>query len=74
MSTATIIDNPGDNRRFQAVVTRSHLRLHALGMKHSRMPGTALLKHAAGLTGNKYKRGQYQQAVEDLTALIKELQ
>jgi hypothetical protein len=50
-----------------------HLGLLAKGLKHSRMSGTQVLAAASALTGRKYKRGQYQTAIEDLNNAIKEM-
>jgi hypothetical protein len=52
---------------------RGHLKMLAAGMKNSRLSGKAILGKASELTGNKYKRGQYQLAIDDLNNLIKEL-
>lgn len=58
--------------RFQAVVIRGHLRLHLQGLKHSRMSGKQLLDAATSITGQPYKRGQYEQALNDINTWIKE--
>ena len=68
----TTIDNPTQSYVFTAVMLRGHLRLLDKGMKNSRMSGTAVLKHASSITGKPYKRGQYKQAMADLTAHIEE--
>lgn len=62
-----------DPRRFGAVMLRGHLKMLAAGMKNSRLSGKAILGKASELTGNKYKRGHYQLAIDDLNNLIKEL-
>jgi len=62
-----------DTRRFGAVMLRGHLKMLAAGMKNSRLSGKAILNKASELTGSKYKRGQYQLAIDDLNNLIKEL-
>ena len=62
-----------DPRRFGAVLLRGHLKMLDAGMKNSRMSGTAILKKASELTGNKYKRGQYKAAIADLNNLIEEI-
>ena len=62
----TTIENPLENNRFQAVVLRGHLRCCAAGMTHSKINRTRLLQAAGQIVGKKYKRGQYDQAVEDL--------
>ena len=58
--------------RLRAVILRGHLKLLAAGMYNSRFGGTQILAKASEVTGRAYKRGQYQVAVEDLNALIKE--
>lgn len=61
----TTIDNPADDR-VQAIFLKMHLSLHAKGMKHSRMSGTRLLELTSRITGKSYKRGQYEQARNDI--------
>ena len=68
----TTITNPADPL-VQAIFLRVHLGLLAKGLKHSRMSGTQVLAAASALTGRKYKRGQYQTAIEDLNNAIKEM-
>lgn len=68
----TTIENPLEHPTFMSVVLRGHLRLLAAGLKSQRMSGTAILKKASQITGKPYKRGQYKQAVDDLTAHIEE--
>lgn len=64
------LTNPGASNRFAAVMLRGHLRMLDAGMRNSRMSGTAILRKASEVTGNRYKRGQYQAAIADLTAII----
>ena len=66
------VERPHLNDSFQAVLIRGHLRMHIAGMKHSRMSGTKLLAAASTITGKPYKRGQYQAALNDIQAFIKE--
>lgn len=61
----TMIENPG-RPEIQAIFLMYHLKLLNLGMKHSRLSGTQMLKKASAITGATYKRGQYLQAVCDL--------
>ena len=68
----TTIDNPTQSYVFTAVMLRGHLRLLDKGMKNSRLSGIAVLKAASEITGKTYKRGQYKQAIADLTAHIEE--
>ena len=63
----TTIINPTESR-IKAVFVRAHLRMLAAGMRNSRMSGTQILRAATEITGNKYKRGQYNAAIQDLTA------
>jgi hypothetical protein len=67
----TTIENPG-RAKVQAIFLRAHLRLLAAGMKNSQLSGTQILAKAGQITGNTYKRGQYEQALADLTTYIKE--
>jgi len=60
-----MIENPG-RPEVQAIFLISHLKLMKSGMRHSRLSGTQLLKYASSITGSKYKRGQYDQAIKDL--------
>ena len=57
--------NPSDPK-VQAVFLKGHLKLLSVGMKNSRMSGKDILNAATKITGNKYKRGQYTLALEDL--------
>lgn len=67
----TLITNPADPI-VQAIFLKSHLKLMSVGMKHSRMSGKDVLSKASAITGVAYKRGQYDLALKDLTAFIKE--
>lgn len=66
-----LIENPLRNPRFLAATCRAHLRLIAAGMKPPRgvTKGDVLAK-AASLTGKGYKRGQYKEAIADLTTFL----
>lgn len=66
-----IIENPG-RPEVQAAFLKSHLKLMKLGMKNSRISATEMLKKATSITGNKYKRGQFDQAIADLQSIISE--
>ena len=63
------IDNP-QNPAIQAIFLKSHLRMLSHGFKNSRMSGLQILKLASNLTGNNYKRGQYDKAISDLQTII----
>jgi len=67
----TIITGNNINR-FAIAVLASALKLYAkTGMKASRAyTPTNMLKTATRYTGNKYKRGEYMTAHDDLRALI----
>jgi hypothetical protein len=56
--------------RMQAVLLKVHLKLLNLGMKNSQLSGKQILDKASVITGQPYKRGQYQKAVDDLQKLI----
>ena len=65
-----MIENPG-RPEIQATFLISHLKLMQLGMKNSRLSGTKMLELATNITGKKYKRGQYIQAIADLAEFKK---
>lgn len=67
----TMISNPAD-ARVQAIFLKAHLHLFSVGLKHSRMSGKDVLSKASAITGVAYKRGQYDLALKDITAFIKE--
>jgi hypothetical protein len=67
----TTITNPADPM-VQAIFLRVHLGLLAKGLKNSQLSGTQILAAASAVTGRKYKRGQYQLAIEDLNNKLKE--
>ena len=57
--------------RTQAIFLRAHLRLISVGMTPPRgMTKGDILRKAGNITGNAYKRGEYAQAVKDLTLFI----
>jgi hypothetical protein len=68
----TTIENPRESYTFMATMLRGHLRLLLAGMRNSRESGTSILRKASRITGQPYKRGQYQQAIADLTAYIEQ--
>jgi hypothetical protein len=67
------VSRPHLDTRFNAVLLRGHLKMLAAGMKNSQLSGTKILAKASELTGRKYKRGQYTNAITDLNNLIEEL-
>ena len=57
--------------KVQAIFLRAHLRLISVGMTPPRgMTKGDILRTAGNSTGNAYKRGEYAQAVADLTLFI----
>ena len=75
MDKATTFVNGGMDV-FRARVIASGLRLYArTGMKPNRAyTPTAMLTAASSLTGEKYKRGEYLKAADDLTRIADEMQ
>jgi hypothetical protein len=55
---------------IQVIVLRQALKMHSLGMKHSRYNGKQLLAMATHHTGTPYKRGQYAKAYTDLATIV----
>ena len=60
-----------DRRKITALYLRAHLMMLEAGMKNSRLSGTQILAKASEVTGQHYKRGQYQKAIDDLNVIIK---
>ena len=60
---------------FRALTIASALRLYAkTGMKANRAyTPTNMLNAATGITGKKYKRGEYVRAADDLTSWANEM-
>jgi hypothetical protein len=54
----------------RAISVKSALRLAMVGLSIRGVTKTGLLKIASEYTGKKYKRGEYQQAREDLDLWI----
>ena len=63
------IDNPRDPA-IRAIFLKGNLRMLSRGFKHSRMSGLQALTIATQITGNTYKRGQYDKAISDLQTII----
>ena len=63
---------PAGVATYRAIVLKHGLMLYAkTGMKPNRAyTPTAMLRTAGQITGKAYKRGQYQEAIADLTAWI----
>ena len=66
----TTITEPHLSVRFQAAMLAAHCKMLAAGMRNSRLPSKAILAKVTQLTGQKYKRGQYQSAIADLTKIL----
>ena len=60
----------GNNIRiYAALQIVGHLRLHAKGMRHSRLPLKGFLETAGKITGQSYKgKANIPQAITDLKA------
>lgn len=54
------------SNRIQAIFLKGHLRLWAKGLRARGVRGGDLLAKAGAITGKSYKRGQYDQAANDL--------
>lgn len=67
----TTITNPTENRA-QAIFLKGHCRMHAAGMRARGVSATQVLKLAGEITGKKYKRGQFQEAANDLQSFLDE--
>jgi len=66
----TIILNPASDH-VQAAFLKAHLKMVKVGMSPSKgMTKTKLLKKASDITGVKYKRGQYDEAIFDLQKIV----
>lgn len=68
----TTISGPDGMLFYRAITVRASLRMYAKsGMKSTRMATPAnMFAIAKEFTGKDYKRGQYQQAIDDLTVWI----
>lgn len=58
--------------RFSVVALKQHCKMISIGMTHSRISKTEMLRRAGEITGKKYKRGQHDQAVADLETRLDE--
>ena len=69
--SGTMFSGPDATHLFRAIALRSALKLAKAGIKINRHTSpTDLLKMAKLYTGKVYKRGQYDQARDDLTIWI----
>ena len=66
----TVILNPASDE-VQATFLKAHLKMVKVGLMPSKgMTKTKLLKKASDITGVKYKRGQYDEAIFDLQKIV----
>jgi len=66
----TVILNPASDE-VQAAFLKAHLKMVKVGLMPSKgMTKTKLLKKAGDITGVKYKRGQYDEAIFDLQKIV----
>lgn len=68
MTTIDMQDEAAKNY-LRARTLIGHLKLHSVGMRHSRMPARQILDAATQMTGITYKRGQFDLAVQHLDQL-----
>lgn len=73
MTTLTLKDADA-KERLRARMLVGHLKLHDVGMRHSRMSARQILDAATELTGITYKRGQYGLAVEHLDTIYPKIE
>jgi len=68
----TMTLNPARDE-VQAAFLKAHLKMVKIGMLPAKgMTKTKLLAKAGGITGVKYKRGQYDAAIADLQVIVDE--
>lgn len=60
--------------RFNLVLLRQHVKMHELGLRHSKMSVRDLKRLVTQATGNTYGRAAYAEMLEDLDRKIKELE
>jgi hypothetical protein len=62
---------PDATNLFRAITLRSALKLHKVGIKATRgVTARGLFAMTKEYTGKTYKRGQYDEAIDDLTIWI----
>ena len=54
----------------QAIFLKAHLKLQRVGMKHSTLTKTDLLRKASAVTGKKYTGKTIDVAIADLQAIV----
>lgn len=67
----TVITNP-ERKEVQALFLRGHCRLFKVEMTHSKMTASDLRRKVSHVTGNQYKRGEWDAMITDLSAIISE--
>lgn len=65
----TMITNPSDPS-VQAIFLRGHCRMYRVGMKHSTLTPTRLRSLVERVTGEKFKRGAWDDMIAALTKVI----
>jgi hypothetical protein len=69
--TVMSFSGPDATNLFRAITLRSALKLHQVGIKATRgITATKLFAMTKEYTGKDYKRGQYNDAIADLTVWI----
>lgn len=68
----TLMPLPERSQRFAAVFLKGHAKMMSLGMTHSKLSQTAVMRQIGGIVGKTYKRGQINMALEDITNWLKE--
>lgn len=67
----TTITDP-DSNRIQAVFLKGHLKLQSKGLKARGVSQKSLFEKTTAITGKKYKRGQFEEAIADLQKILDE--
>ncbi len=70
----TTVTTPYNIHRFSVLSLRGQMRLLHVGMISRGLNKTKALKTAGGITGRKYKRGDMETAITDLSAWLDENQ
>lgn len=63
----TVVPNDIEKNQLQAIFLKAHLKLMAAGFRHSKVSPREMLDKAGAITGKKYKRGQFELALVDVT-------
>ena len=65
----TTIENPAQSR-VQAIFLKGHLKLQSKGLKARGVTQKMLFEKTSAITGKKYKRTQFEEAIADLQNII----